>query len=86
MAGLLGVYGGRIPRSLGSGDIQSRTYNTNFNKQRRPKNDLTFEALGATDELNACIGLAKEYSTCVGWVCWLDRLVGLCVDDMAGLI
>lgn len=30
--------------------------------QRRPKSDLTFEALGATDELNACIGLAKEYA------------------------
>ncbi|KAM3569040.1 hypothetical protein VYU27_008855 [Nannochloropsis oceanica] len=33
-----------------------------YNGERRPKNDATFDALGATDELNAAIGLAKEHA------------------------
>ncbi len=33
--------------------------------QRRPKNDAAFDALGATDELNAAIGLAKEFARSV---------------------
>jgi hypothetical protein len=40
-------------------DVMSACYFT----QRRAKDDPTFEALGATDELNAAIGLAIEYST-----------------------
>eukprot|EP00943_MAST-04B_sp_MAST-4B-sp1_P000135 g135.t1 len=32
-----------------------------YNGERRIKNDLVFHALGDTDELNACIGVAKEY-------------------------
>jgi cob(I)alamin adenosyltransferase len=32
-----------------------------YNGERRVKNDLVFNALGNTDELNACIGVAKEY-------------------------
>jgi cob(I)alamin adenosyltransferase len=32
-----------------------------FNGERRPKSDLTFEALGNTDELNAAVGLAAAH-------------------------
>jgi len=32
-----------------------------FNGERRPKDDAVFEALGAVDECNAFIGLAREY-------------------------
>ncbi|KAJ1658826.1 hypothetical protein IWQ61_002003 [Dispira simplex] len=32
-----------------------------FTGDRRPKNDAIFDALGATDELNSMIGLAREY-------------------------
>eukprot|EP01035_Chromulina_nebulosa_P018984 gene18984-24797_t len=32
-----------------------------YNGERRPKNDLTFEALGNQDELNAVIGIAREH-------------------------
>jgi hypothetical protein len=32
-----------------------------YSGDRRPKTDPIFEALGATDELNACVGIAIEY-------------------------
>lgn len=32
-----------------------------YNGERRPKTDMTFEALGHQDELNAIIGIAREY-------------------------
>jgi ATP:cob(I)alamin adenosyltransferase len=32
-----------------------------YNGERRSKQDATFEALGATDELNAAIGVAREH-------------------------
>eukprot|EP01111_Echinosteliopsis_oligospora_P015592 TRINITY_DN6214_c0_g1_i1.p1 TRINITY_DN6214_c0_g1~~TRINITY_DN6214_c0_g1_i1.p1 ORF type:complete len:254 (-),score=58.78 TRINITY_DN6214_c0_g1_i1:29-790(-) len=32
-----------------------------FNGERRPKTDELFEALGDSDELNSCIGVAAEY-------------------------
>jgi Cobalamin adenosyltransferase len=32
-----------------------------FNGERRPKTDPTFEALGHQDELNAVVGIAREY-------------------------
>jgi cob(I)alamin adenosyltransferase len=32
-----------------------------YNLKRRPKTDPVFEALGNTDELNACIGIARVY-------------------------
>ena len=37
-----------------------------FNGERRPKSDLTFEALGNTDELNAAIGLATAHCQALG--------------------
>eukprot|EP01041_Mallomonas_annulata_P005789 gene5789-11691_t len=33
-----------------------------YNGERRPKTDVVFEALGHQDELNACLGIAREYS------------------------
>ena len=35
---------------------------SNFAGQRLPKDDVTFEALGTTDELSCAIGLASEFS------------------------
>ena len=32
-----------------------------YNLERRPKDDPIFEALGDTDELNASIGIARQY-------------------------
>ena len=32
-----------------------------YNGQRKPKDDLTFEALGSVDELNSIVGMALEY-------------------------
>ncbi|KAG0171427.1 hypothetical protein DFQ28_008565 [Apophysomyces sp. BC1034] len=32
-----------------------------YNGERREKDDIIFEALGATDELSSHLGLAREY-------------------------
>lgn len=34
-----------------------------YNGQRRPKDDIFFDALGDVDELNAAIGLAREFAS-----------------------
>jgi cob(I)alamin adenosyltransferase len=33
-----------------------------FTGERRPKNDIIFDALGATDELSSHIALAREFA------------------------
>eukprot|EP01129_Flabellula_baltica_P004606 TRINITY_DN1613_c0_g1_i1.p1 TRINITY_DN1613_c0_g1~~TRINITY_DN1613_c0_g1_i1.p1 ORF type:complete len:241 (-),score=37.03 TRINITY_DN1613_c0_g1_i1:45-713(-) len=44
-----------------------------YTGERRPKIDLTFDALGTTDELNAHLGLAKEF--CLDYHIPLDEKI-----------
>lgn len=59
-----------------------------YNGERRPKDDLVFEALGCTDELNAMLGLSRTYvaidmpegQDAVGLVSLLDGVMSRLFD------
>ena len=46
-----------------------------FAGQRLPKDDRTFEALGANDELNSSIGYAGESELAIGCMCVMVQLL-----------
>jgi len=56
-----------------------------YNGERRPKDDMVFEALGATDELNAAVGVAREYCVLAGsplsdQAAWLEDVMSRLLD------
>ncbi|XP_075875656.1 corrinoid adenosyltransferase MMAB [Nelusetta ayraudi] len=62
-------------------------FSSTFTGERRPKEDLIFEALGCTDELSSAIGLAREFCIESGhtFIYQLDKIQCILLDVGANI-